>query len=129
VDRTIARLRADGWRLALVSNCQRTYFEANLTHVLDRSWFEETRCLSDRPTKSANVREVLVRIAVEAPRLAVMIGDRATDMEAGRANDMRCVGCLYGFGDAWELAAADRTASDVTELPRVLAELAGEAGV
>jgi phosphoglycolate phosphatase-like HAD superfamily hydrolase len=129
VDRTIGALRADGWRLALVSNCRRTYFEANLTHVLDPAWFDAARCLSDHPTKTANVDDVLVRIAGSAPRFAVMIGDRATDMEAGRANGMLCVGCLYGFGNARELAAADRTVADVTELPGVLADLAAKGGV
>lgn len=128
VDRVLSTLREDGWRLALVSNCQRTYFEANLTHVLDRAWFEVALCLSDRPTKADNVREVLDRIAAGTPHAAVMIGDRGTDVEAGRANGALCVGCLYGFGDAGELAGADRTIDAIDALPGVLEDLLAAQG-
>lgn len=125
VDRILGDLRDAGWRLALVSNCQRTYFEANLTHVLERSWFDAALCLSDRPTKIENVREVLRRIADGAPYEGVMIGDRGTDVEAGRANGLHCVGCLYGFGSLRELAGADRTITTIDDLPAALTALVG----
>jgi len=114
-------LLSSGWRLALVSNCQRTYFEANLEHVLDRRRFDVALCLSDLPTKTANVCEALRRISGDSPiELGVMVGDRATDVEAGRANGLRCVGCLYGFGSSAELAGADATIGSIRDLPAVL---------
>ena len=34
-----------------------------------------------------------------------MIGDRAIDLQAAKANSLRCAGVLWGFGDSQELAA------------------------
>jgi len=125
VDAVLTGLRADGWRLALVSNCQRTYFEANLVHVLDRAWFDVALCLSDLPTKTDNVREALRRIAGGVVvGFGVMVGDRAADVVAGRANGLACVGCLYGFGSPEELAGADRTLGSIRDLPDALTALA-----
>ena len=36
---------------------------------------------------------------------AIMIGDRAIDLQAAKANSLRCAGVLWGFGDQQELEA------------------------
>ena len=124
VGEALEAIRGDGWRTALVSNCRRTYFDANLMHVLERRWFDETLCLSDLPTKAANVREVIRRIAGEpGVSIGVMVGDRSTDVDAGRANGLLCIGSLYGFGTAEELTCSDRTLRSIAELPAVLRQL------
>jgi phosphoglycolate phosphatase-like HAD superfamily hydrolase len=121
VDSVLSTLRREGWRIALVSNCQRRYFEANLEYVLDRRWFDVALCLSDRPTKIENVRDAIARITGgSGPTFGAMVGDRATDVEAGRASDLRCIGCLYGFGSLDELASADETVSSIRDVPDVL---------
>ena len=43
-----------------------------------------------------------------APGAALMIGDRANDIRAARANGVRMVGVLWGYGSREELAEADR---------------------
>lgn len=50
---------------------------------------------------------------------SVMIGDRYTDMNGGRENNVRTLGVTYGFGDAAELRASNATAIVTTqeELP------------
>jgi phosphoglycolate phosphatase len=47
-------------------------------------------------------------LAIEgiAPDAAVMVGDRATDIAAARANGIRAVGALWGYGSRAELTAA-----------------------
>ena len=40
------------------------------------------------------------------PQEIVMIGDRATDIAAGKANGTRTLAVTYGFGDMEELTAA-----------------------
>lgn len=40
---------------------------------------------------------------------AVMIGDRSVDIEAARANGLRSIGVLWGFGSAEEIEAAKPT--------------------
>ncbi len=110
----LVALRGRGWKLALVSNCGRVYFDANLVHLGLREMFDTAFCLDDFPTKTANVRAALDGSA------GWMVGDRAADVEAGRANGVRTVGCTYGYGTAQELAAADARVSSPRELLEVL---------
>ncbi|HMG76980.1 MAG TPA: HAD hydrolase-like protein [Pyrinomonadaceae bacterium] len=56
-----------------------------------------------------------------SPDVAVMIGDRAVDMRAARANGLRAIGVLWGYGSERELvdAGADmlcRTPNDLVDL-------------
>ncbi len=113
VRETLATLRAGGWKLALVSNCGSLYFDANLEHLGLRDMVDIAYCLDHFPTKIDNVREAMRSLGV---RTGVMIGDRAADVEAGRANGLRTIGCLYGYGSAQELAHADAHIAAVDEL-------------
>ena len=58
---------------------------------------------------------------------AMMIGDRAQDMLAARANDVGAIGVLYGYGSAEELtdAGADALCESVDALPAVMMLRAG----
>jgi phosphoglycolate phosphatase len=57
---------------------------------------------------------------------AVMVGDRALDVVAARANGMRAVGILWGYGSEAELdgAGADAVCPAPADLPRCLRALA-----
>jgi phosphoglycolate phosphatase len=57
------------------------------------------------------------------PRRAVMIGDRAGDVVSARANGIRSIGVLWGYGSEAELegAGADVVCRSPTELPACLA--------
>jgi phosphoglycolate phosphatase len=54
------------------------------------------------------------------PGKCVMVGDRIHDVRAAHANGTRAVGVLWGYGDAAELAQAER----LLEAPRELVTLA-----
>ena len=60
-----------------------------------------------------------------APAHAVMVGDRAFDVVAARANCLRAVGVLWGYGSERELreAGAERLCATPVELPAVIAQL------
>ncbi len=60
-----------------------------------------------------------------APEATVMIGDRGFDIVAARANGLRAVGVLWGYGSERELreAGADRLCAKPAELPAVIAQL------
>jgi phosphoglycolate phosphatase-like HAD superfamily hydrolase len=47
---------------------------------------------------------------------AVMVGDRASDIEAAQHAGVPCIGCRYGYGREGELAAADAQVDSVAEL-------------
>ena len=55
---------------------------------------------------------------------AVMVGDREHDVLGARANDLPCIGVLFGYGDRPELerAGAARIAATVEELEAILEE-------
>lgn len=67
-------------------------------------------------TKATQLCGLLERGAIEHD--AVMIGDRAVDIDSARANGLAGVGVLWGFGDRAELEAARprRILSAVAEL-------------
>jgi phosphoglycolate phosphatase len=62
----------------------------------------------------------LLRHMLAAERLdaidAVMIGDRGNDVRAARANDVRSIGVLWGYGSRDELAGADALAATPRDL-------------
>ena len=60
-----------------------------------------------------------------APGQAVMIGDRAGDMVAARANRVRSIGALWGYGSEAELveAGADSLCASPGELAACLSQL------
>lgn len=128
----LAALRSRGWKLGLVSNCGRIYFDANLEHLGLREAFDVALCLDDFPTKIENVRHALARLRANGgPGLGersesngLMVGDRQADVEAGRANGLRTVGCLYGFGTPEELASADWHIASLAELPALAEAIA-----
>ena len=52
---------------------------------------------------------------------AVMVGDTASDIEAGRVAGVRTVGVLYGFfGEKLRESRPDYVVSDISELPALL---------
>jgi phosphoglycolate phosphatase len=65
------------------------------------------------------VIRALLRAEGVAPAQAVMIGDRALDVAAARANGLRAVGALWGYGSRAELEAAGADA--LCESPAALA--------
>jgi phosphoglycolate phosphatase len=67
-------------------------------------------------TKRAQLAGLLQSTAID--QAAVMIGDRAVDILSAKANGLRSVGVLWGFGDLAELqgAGADVILSSTNEL-------------
>jgi phosphoglycolate phosphatase-like HAD superfamily hydrolase len=118
VRETLGALRARGWKLAIVSNCGHIYFDANLMHLGLGAMVDAAFCLDHHPTKTDNVRAALAAVGTRA---GVMVGDRAADLEAGRANGLRTIGATYGFGTPEELSPADARIASIEELLERLA--------
>ena len=51
---------------------------------------------------------------------AVMVGDRASDLEGARGAGVFFIGCLYGYGAAEEVAEADFLVREVKDLAALL---------
>ena len=48
------------------------------------------------------------------------VGDRRYDVDGARQAGAQCIGALWGYGDAAELAGAQWLAADTRELARLL---------
>jgi phosphoglycolate phosphatase-like HAD superfamily hydrolase len=121
----LATLRKEGFTLALVSNCGRAYLDGNLEHQGLRNFLDLAYCLDDGPSKTANVAGVLSRTG---RRSGYMVGDRLSDIEAGRANGLTTVGCAFGFGTPEEIATADHLIGSPLDLLRVVRPSGSSAG-
>ena len=114
VAETLGTLYREGATLTVASNGQQPYVEAIVRHFGIASLFSGLYTASGARVAS---KIELVRLALrEIPhRQAVMAGDRYTDIEAGKANNLFTVGCAFGFGEA-EVAKADRVIHGFAEL-------------
>jgi phosphoglycolate phosphatase len=75
--------------------------------------------------KTALLAHVLAREKIPAAR-AIMVGDRAVDIAAARANAVQSVGVLWGYGSRAELGQAG--ADVLCEAPADLAALVAQIG-
>jgi phosphoglycolate phosphatase len=82
---------------------QRIVQHFGLTHHFRRVYGAELD--GRREDKADLVAYVLASEGVDA-QAAVMIGDRAADVQAARANGVRSIGVLWGYGSAHELLEA-----------------------
>lgn len=77
-----------------------------------------------RVTKGDVVAEALRRLG--GPQAPVMVGDRSYDVRGAAQHGVPCIGALWGYGDAAELAAAAALAASPADLvPLLLGRAAG----
>ena len=124
VAETLARLRADGLLLAVASNGRRRYVETVLAAHGVAEHFTELTTVDPRhrPAKADVLRAYLDRWRVP-PTHVVMVGDRASDVEAAAAVHCRFVGCDYGHGYRQEIEGAGPIVAAFTDLPPVIDHL------
>lgn len=118
----LARLRQAGYQLGIVTrNCR----EAVLTMFPDLDqYIDALHARDDVAFLKPDPRHLaanLLTLGVEAKN-AVMVGDGALDMQAGRQLNMLCLGVLTGSNDAraLEAAGADRVLEDYRGLISLL---------
>ncbi len=118
VRETLERLRESGHRLFLLSMCPHAYLEEHLAAFRMHDLFCEAMCGEDHGYRP---KHEIVRQRMEQGNFRpVCIGDRLSDVEAGRKNRLPVVGCLYGYGSPEELKNCDVLIRDITELPAAL---------
>lgn len=111
----LGRLKAEGYTMVILSNCRVQYREAHMQVFPIADYFDRFYdCESyNFIPKSEIIKSVVADYGVAD---CIMIGDRGSDMDAGKAVGARCVGCLYGFGSPDELKSADVHINDISEL-------------
>ena len=116
VSETLATLRSEGALLAVASNGQQPYIEGIVEQFGIRELFSGLYSASGYQMKS---KVDLVRLLLEEipHHKAYMVGDRSSDVEAGRENGLVTVGCAFGFAHDKELVHAHYI---VTRFPDIL---------
>jgi len=122
VPETLRALCAADFTLVIASNGRRAYVEAVLeANALSPHFGALLTVDADgMATKADLLRAYLTRYAVPVAQL-VMIGDRASDVEAAVAVGCRFVGCDYGHGYQQEIEGAGPMVSGFDQLPEVIA--------
>jgi phosphoglycolate phosphatase len=117
----------DGYPLYVVTSKPTVYAERILRHFgLDRFFLEVYGPeLNGRFDEKCELVEFILHERSLDPRRTVMIGDRARDVESGKANGTRTIGVTYGFGSAEEIAAAapDRICHHPGDVPPAVLNL------
>ncbi len=116
-ENVLQTLAAQGLNLVLVSHCKNAYLDAHTRQFhLDRYFKQlvasESYGYQDKAT-------ILAQLKPQHPGPYAMIGDRASDISAGRANHMLTIGCTYGYAAPGELDQADIRISSIAELPEL----------
>lgn len=116
VKETLEALRAKGVKLFVASNGLEGYVKGVVEAFGMSNLFEGLYSAGGYKTRS---KVDLVRLALERHglRSAWMVGDRSSDVEAGKKNNLTVVGCAYaGFGASDELQGADILIDDFSAL-------------
>jgi len=102
LEATLRKLRRQGYRLFIVSNCQEGYVEAFFAHSQLKHYFEGYQCFgTKRQPKAENIRDVVGQYGLRAP---VYVGDTRGDLDASQAAGVPFIFATYGFG---RLSAAE----------------------
>ncbi|WJH34758.1 HAD hydrolase-like protein [Paenibacillus aurantius] len=107
VEDTLRKLQQSGIRLFIASNGLENYVKLVSRHKGVADLFENLYTAGEYRTESKVdlVKQLLDNHRVQS---AWMVGDRSSDVEAGKKNRLFVVGCDYaGFGKASELDGAD----------------------
>ncbi|MDR0445767.1 MAG: HAD hydrolase-like protein, partial [Oscillospiraceae bacterium] len=121
----LKRLADDGRRLILATSKAEVYAQKILEHFGLAGYFSFVcgdTLDGSRGEKADIIRHILDSVHGIAPDNAVMVGDRRHDILGAKANNIRSIGVLYGYGDEAEMieAGADWIARDVPELAALL---------
>lgn len=100
---SLKKLKENGYYTAICSNSSRRY----ITMVLDAlGLMPYIDFIQDLQPNMTKVQTLALLLDKEKPDKAVMVGDRVFDVEAGHKNNLKAIGCLYGFNPD-ELKDAD----------------------
>lgn len=125
----LARLHAEDYRLYVVTSKPKVYSERIIEHFGFDRYFAAV--FGPELDGRFDDKEELIAFILSERRIdasvALMIGDRARDIEAAKANGVRTIGVTYGFGSRQEISAAepDRICHKPQDIYRAVMEIVG----
>ncbi|MSU88252.1 HAD hydrolase-like protein [Rhodobacteraceae bacterium 2CG4] len=129
VGEMLSDLRDMDARLFLATSKPQIYAEEIVAHFGLGPWLDGvfgSELDGTRADKPSLLAHALAATETD-PAHAVMVGDRRHDIEGAKANDVFCIGALWGFSDEGELhlAEADALAAEPEEVPDLVVDLLG----
>ncbi|HOF39569.1 MAG TPA: HAD family hydrolase [Candidatus Hydrogenedentes bacterium] len=116
-------LKRAGHALATCTNASVPYLARVLEEFSLRKFFQINTCIGQGyPHKTAMVRHIMNAIQL---RPAVVVGDRAGDIEAAKANGAYAIAACYGYGAEPEFHNADAHAHSVADIVDIVSRLGG----
>lgn len=122
VAETLHGLRDAGHALCVASNGRTRYVDTVLTTYAIADLFLPLVTADDVGDKTAILRHYMAIVPAPARR-TVMVGDRASDVEAARAVACHFIGCDYGHGHRQEIEHAGPLVLDFAALPTAIARV------
>ena len=98
-------LKKRGYKLILVSNASTNYFTACVENLGYKEFFNGTFCVGDSLKDKSEILHDAMKLLNLT--IGVMVGDRKSDIIAGKDNQLLTIGMSYGYGTPAELAHAN----------------------
>ena len=110
IEKWLERLKASGAKVYIATNKRLKALELLLRkfgwdRLLD-GWYASDMDPSNVRKKTDFLRDALLELGAR-PENCVMVGDTIDDISAGKANNMRTIGVLWGYGKREDIAKAD----------------------
>ncbi len=122
VEATLQALQASGIKLFVASNGLEDYVKGIVKHKGLTDLFTGLYSAGEYET-STKVDLVARLLKDHNLQTAWMVGDRSSDVEAGKQNSLVAIGCAYAsYGQASEIEGADVLISDFRDLLKLLPE-------
>ena len=120
-EQVLKTLRDSGYNLIFLSNCRIEYMERHRrVFRLDR-YFSKFYCCEE--FDFIPKYEIFRKIRPAHEGEYIVIGDRFHDIETAVRNNLKSIGCGYGYGTPEELTEADIIVNDITEIPEAVDRL------
>ncbi len=115
-------LKEQGLSIYIASNGLQEYLNAIIRYYDLDKWVTET--FSIQQIDSLNKSD-LVKCIVEKYNIkdAAVVGDRLSDINAAKDNDLHSIGCNFDFANENELSHADFVINDLIELKTLILRL------
>lgn len=122
VEKLFVHLKNEGYPIYIASNGLTVYLNAIVKFYHLDQWVTETFSIQQISSldKGDLVSEIVKKYSIKS---GAVIGDRLSDINAARANNLLAVGCRFDFAQETEFAQADYVIEDLAELEDLLPEI------
>lgn len=120
----LERLLASGRQAAVTTSKPEPFARTILEHFgLSQYFTAIVGSALDEKTRATKAEVVAQALETLKPERVLLVGDRCHDVEGAHANEIPCLGVLYGYGSREELSEAEYIAESVEALSEMLAAL------